>query len=622
MQEKVTIPELFQCLLFYVLNKKLQFLKSNSLLFQVAKYYTSKKNTCPDCILAYFNQILHKETPQNTIFPDINKRAIASDFFDHCPGWIKVSFQKNQNQENEVRYLSIVFPWSLDALYKSHYLQFDASFHAMKPYAYSITHGIIFNESVPLSITLAPTESEELYQMIINHFNELSKNKFSWNSLPVLSDMGTSIKSVCKKNNIKQVFCHRHILEHFGSATVLAIFCNRLLSSYSFHEYLQISMNVKCELDEFIKEKKKLGKLSIDFLSKVNDLQVMLDGENGDQESNYYYTKWAIWVRREFHICRCSNHIESFHGVLNRSLGLQRSFKKKFSNLIETTLLHFSNLSKRFGSSIIRKSNSLKEMISKKLSNLGFDVMSLCCTACDCEEDIYNSMIFGCEIRCQHQMLLPARDILEKLIKKIEKYNKENNADKEININNFIKIIIDQKGFINQAMNDFIPDVNQLFLVFKGQECLTYDDLVDLIKSLHLCFKYVNPEFPKISEDNKIHKKEEYFMDDYVQIDAKNSNNPTLPKELSKEDEEFWIQNTGSANHREAKKAMFDTIKEIIFVYPCLRNSTIPYGICFDQYNHFLSYNAEKEILNWIPKFKIACWKATDKLMKNNRFFK
>lgn len=46
-------------------------------------------------------------------------------------------------------------------------------------------------------------------------------------------------------------------------------------------------MNVKCELNEFIKEKKKLGKLSIDFLSKVNDLQVMLDGENGDQESNY-----------------------------------------------------------------------------------------------------------------------------------------------------------------------------------------------------------------------------------------------------------------------------------------------------------------------------------------------
>ncbi|KAK8853762.1 hypothetical protein M9Y10_016305 [Tritrichomonas musculus] len=410
---------------------------------------------------------------------------------------------KNQNQENEVRYLSIVFPWSLDALYKSHYLQFDASFHAMKPYAYSITHGIIFNESVPLSIILAPTESEELYQMIINHFNELSKNKFSWNSLPVLSDMGTSIKSVCKKNSIKQVFCHRHILEHFGSATVLAIFCNRLLSSYSFHEYLQISMNVKCELDEFIKEKKKLGKLSIDFLSKVNDLQVMLDGENGDQESNYYYTKWAIWVRREFHICRCSNHMESFHGVLNRSLGLQSSFKKKFSNLIETTLLHLCNLSKRFGSSIIRKLNSLKEMISKKFSNFGFDVMSLCCTACDCEEDIYNSMIFGCEIRCQHQMLLPARDILEKLIKKIDKYNKENNNDKEININNFIKIIIDQKGFINQAMNDFIPDVNQLFLVFKGQECLTYDDLVDLIKSLHLCFKYVNPEFPKISEDNK-----------------------------------------------------------------------------------------------------------------------
>lgn len=57
-------------------------------------------------------------------------------------------------------------------------------------------------------------------------------------------------------------------------------------------------MNVKCELNEFIKEKKKLGKLSIDFLSKVNDLQVMLDGENGDQESNYWKTNkinhWTI----------------------------------------------------------------------------------------------------------------------------------------------------------------------------------------------------------------------------------------------------------------------------------------------------------------------------------------
>lgn len=29
-----------------------------------------------------------------------------------------------------------------------------------------------------------------------------------------------------------------------------------------------------------LQKKKKLGKLSIDFLSKVNDLQVMLDGEN------------------------------------------------------------------------------------------------------------------------------------------------------------------------------------------------------------------------------------------------------------------------------------------------------------------------------------------------------
>lgn len=58
--------------------------------------------------------------------------------------------------------------------------------------------------------------------------------------------------------------------------------------------------------------------------------------------------------------------------------------------------------------------------------------MSLCCTECDCEEDIYNSMIFGCKIRCQHQILLPARDILEKQIKKLKNTTKNTMMIKRI----------------------------------------------------------------------------------------------------------------------------------------------------------------------------------------------
>ena len=78
----------------------------------------------------------------------------------------------------------------------------------------------------------------------------------------------------------------------------------------------------------------------------------------------------------------------------------------------------------------------------------------------------------------------------------------------------------------------------------------------------------------------KINKKEEYFCKDYVEIIPKGSTNPPPPKEISKEDEEFWTQNTGTPNHQYAKRAMFETINEII-----------------------------------------ACWKATDIHMKNNKFF-
>lgn len=226
----------------------------------------------------------------------------------------------------------------------------------------------------------------------------------------------------------------------------------------------------------------------------------------------------------------------------------------------------------------------------------------------------------GCEIRCKHQIFLPAKPTIESLIEKIQIDNETNS--KSISINSLIKVILEQKGFILQANFGIIPDIEKLFFSFIAQGCtLDEEDYVLLIKSIHKCFEYEIPPIPEFNQEFNIHEKEEFFCKDYIEIKPSRTN-PPPPKEMSKEDEEFWTQNTGSPNHQRAKRAMFETINEIIHVYPCLQKTTIPYGICFDKYLTFLSDNTEDDILNWIPKFKIACWKATDIHMKNNKFFK
>lgn len=228
--------------------------RKNSLLYKVAIFFNSSLNQCSDSVLSYFQRILHIKIKDSLIFPPDKKEKNVSDLLDHCPGFIKVSYPNNGDNK-EIRYLSIIFPWSIDALKVSHYLQFDGSFFAMRPFTFCLSQAIYFNESIPISITLAPTESIELYQMIIDHLNELSENQIQWDELIVLSDMGASIQSVCNSNKIKQFFCQRHILQHFGSSSVLSIFVNRLLRCYSFHQYLECTEEIEMELDLYIAEK-------------------------------------------------------------------------------------------------------------------------------------------------------------------------------------------------------------------------------------------------------------------------------------------------------------------------------------------------------------------------------
>lgn len=591
-------------------------IRENSLIYQVAKYFVSGWHQCPECVLVYFRKCLPKAQANSQI-----SKTTVLDILKNCPGNIKIFYQMTKDHKEEVRYMSIVFPWSLEVLEKSHYIELDASFYAMKPYKYCITQAIYFNESLPITISIAPSEEIALYQNVIDHLNQYSNYSINWNDKIVLSDIGNSIESVCKRNHITQFLCHRHILEHFGSSCVLSFFVNRLLKCNSYVEFVQISGEVNNELEEYINEKKKMKIKDDKFDLKVEDLQEMLKGEKGDPKSHFFINKWAKWIRRQYHVSTCSNHIEAMHGVINRSLGLNFSFKSKLKNLIETIKNQFENYKVRHGKSIRRKIKANISLILNKLKTPSYDIMDFCVEECSCEEEFYNCMLYGSAIKCQHQLLLPAKHAILSMIEMIKEHVKED----EININHLIISILSQKRIVNQIQNNIVPNVVTLFFPYSNQyDWMSDSILTDFVIAIQNCFKYTIPDMMQIQDTSPTNKIDVYHFTDYVNIIPSNIDDfiHISFTGFDKAEEEIWVKKSLSETEKLTKKIMFETLYEILYVYPDLRRSTAAYAICFDQYLKYLSFTDKSEILKWIPKFKVACSKNADEIMKKHKFFK
>ena len=82
------------------------------------------------------------------------------------------------------------------------------------------------------------------------------------------------------------------------------------------------------------------------------------------------------------------------------------------------------------------------------------------------------------------------------------------------------------------------------------------------------------------------------------------------------------IDENQSEAKKKAKITLFETIYEIILVYPTMNKSSLAYSICFNIYLKILSFLNDDEIYKWLPHFKIACWKAADTKMRQKKFFK
>ncbi len=595
-------------------------LNKNSLITKVANYFTDKRHPCPECARKLFVQYSKNPNVQKI---DINNQTIEQ-ILSMCPGNIRLTYGISKNDGNDsqevLKTLSILFPWSIEIFEKLHYIEIDGSFHAMDPYVYCVTQGIVFNESIPLGITVTATESVELYDLFYDHINQLSLATLNWQKKAVLSDMGEALISYCSRHDLLQFFCHRHIIQHFGSSCVLGIFCARLLRCFSYDQYQKMCIEIKCELKRYVEERKELGILSEEFNKKVDDLMIMLNGDNADPKSNYFVHKWSLWIRRDFNVARCSNHNESLHGVLNDALGQSYSLKAKIFNLFTTTLKHCENLENRKGQSIRRKVKKIIIKIIQKIQDRRFNIENLCLNNCKCEENIYNEKIYGCQIPCFHCILKPACTIIN-IIKDHLSINK-----KGITIRYLLKIILNNKMFLeslnsgkNQPLiDDILKQLNDVL-----DKDLTFY-IKSLISVLQGCFRFKPPQMPTINttlyKNEVIPKKTK----DIVVFKSKPGSKPPPPSlfEFEKGQEEDLLNKEHECKKKKYKNALFETVHEIITVYKNMISYPDAFEICFDQYNKYFVAQKEDGIIELIANFKIECWKKADQEMNSNKFFK
>ena len=373
----------------------------DTLLHQVAKFFANEKRYCPTHLKALFQEAQSANTQRAK-----NKRGGSNDILSillSTPGDISITFQNisddnlheariplnqiknictidnsfdfdisNSIDFETIQTISIIFPWGRQTFSECHFVELDGSFRIAKPYVFCVFNCIYYNESYPIGISIAPTESLELYDALCE--GPISKTDF--NGKAVLSDMGAALRSFCCSANAIQYFCHRHIIEKFGASCALSIFARSLLNIMSEDEYQMKRQTIKQEIMLYKIERLCNGNLKAEIESKIDDLIVMCEGENEKyQNHNLYYKKWALWIRAEHHVSKTSNHNEGFHRGVNNQAEPNTQFSDGISKLIDSVISHVQS---NKNGAVNRFISKMAAYVQGKLTNAKYDIHLLC----------------------------------------------------------------------------------------------------------------------------------------------------------------------------------------------------------------------------------------------------
>lgn len=341
----------------------------------------------------------------------------------------------------------------------------------------------------------------------------------------------------------------------------------------------------------------------------------MLELNEGEPTSNYYYERWAIWVRILFHVTRCSNHSESLHSVLNRTIS--SDFVTRIENLFTGVLTHYSLLKDRFGKSINRKVNDTLNYIIKKLEDSNFDVFSYVKDfECKCGEDKYNETIFGSYIPCRHRILNKAFPDLVNLRRLLQLNNCEvpfNTCLQNILSNSYSIPLLITRMFPGQMLSE---DVNNA--------------LTECIERIIASFKFPKPNSIQLDDiDFSYNEYNATFIPVTPSDKPETASEQSVPPICLNEEVElvFDVREDQPLYEKRALRLYYETIHEIKRFYPQIKNTEM---ICLNKFlmevwnlieNHKELQEGQR-MVQLFAKFKIHCWELADAHQNSHKFFK
>ena len=339
-----------------------------ALKYFVHKVYDRKKDKTKEIVNLFYSN------STGYLFKNPEKIELSRQYFVDLGGKTKIQLiSKDHLSEailnshrlkyhgNIVHSLIYIDPRAPEVINNCNCIELDCTFKCLEPYALCIPTAIVQNEGVPIGVSVGPTERYEIYRNFYDFFMKNWKES-ELLSKPLLSDEGAALikfgKDLQENPVFHHFFCMRHIIEKFGASTTLGKLVESLLFTFSPEEFLEKWKDIKEKIEIELEKREnnvprvcELFKCSYTIDKKLTDPII----EEIDQ---------MPWIRSQYGVPTCSNHVEGTHAHLNEKSG-RTNLNKSFDVVIKY-------INKRMEKYIKRRNaheyiSSAKEMKQKRL---------------------------------------------------------------------------------------------------------------------------------------------------------------------------------------------------------------------------------------------------------------
>jgi hypothetical protein len=207
----------------------------------------------------------------------------------------------------------------------------DGTFSILSPMVLELLCCVVANESVVVGCCVTPTETSDsfksMWDRISDELREDGRDPELLKKIPLVSDQGSGLAKLASDYGLNWKLCHRHMIEKFGSRTILGSWVARLLRCCSDDEYLAERAVIQNEFEEVQPWKR--------FPDKWPLFQHLMKAD-GDPNLLPFAYHPDRWMRSRRPGCpSTTNGIESIHRWLNALKHSRETFMSRLNKVIE-----------------------------------------------------------------------------------------------------------------------------------------------------------------------------------------------------------------------------------------------------------------------------------------------